>query len=220
MLKILRVGFRFIKTFAQMIDTKRKDIKKTILNRKNARKRYKMAKNQPPPPLFKQKIVKRYANKFSINLFVETGTYMGAMVNATRDVFDKVFSIELDDDLYKSAKEMFSKYNHISIMHGDSSKILPSILSKINLPCLFWLDAHYSGGITAKGELETPILLELKHILNSSEFNHVILIDDARCFIGLNDYPTLNELKNLISKMRQNYSFIVKEDIIRIHKKI
>lgn len=208
--------FQMIKTLKHLYYTK---IYKKILNLKKRRKIYKMSK-VPLSPSFKQERVKKYANKFLINLFVETGTYLGAMVDATKNIFEKIYSIELDEELYKNAKKKFSKYNHISIIQGDSSKILPSILSKINQPCLFWLDAHYSGGITAKGEIETPIKQELNHILNRSKFNDVILIDDARCFIGKNHYPTLKELKKIISIKKQNYSFIVKKDIIRIHKKI
>lgn len=211
MIKIL------IKTLKQILFTK---IYIKILNLRELRKWFKMGMHPPPPPTLKQKIVKIYANKFLINIFIETGTYLGEMVNATRKIFKKIYSIELDDELYKNAKKKFSKYNHISIIQGDSSKILPTILSKIKQPCLFWLDAHYSGGITAKGEFETPIMQELNYILNSSKYNHVILIDDARLFIGKKDYPTLKELKKLISKKRPNYYFIVKKDIIRIHKKI
>ena len=219
MLKFFRIGFRMIKTLTQMINTKIKNIKRTILMIKETKKRRKMSKIQPPPERIKHEVVKTYAKNFLISIFVETGTYEGEMVNAIRKIFETIYSIELDYELYNSAKEKFSKYNQISIIQGDSSKILPLILSKIDQPCLFWLDAHYSGGFTSKGEIETPILTELSHILNNSKFDHVILIDDARCFIGLNDYPTLKELKKLISKKRPNYSFIVKEDIIRIHKK-
>ena len=173
-----------------------------------------------PPAILKQKIVKKYANKFSINLFVETGTFYGSMVYATKNVFEKIYSIELDNYFYKRAKNLFLRYKHISIIQGDSAEILPEIISKINQPCLFWLDAHYSGGNTAKGEIETPILQELNYILNNSKFDNVILIDDAQYFIGENDYPTLRELRTLISKKNHNYCFIVKNDIIRLHKKV
>ncbi len=181
-------------------------------------KRYKKSKVLPSPTI-KQKIVKMYANKFSINLFIETGTFKGAMVDVAKDIFEKIYSIELDHNLYKNAKLKFSKYDHISIIQGDSSKMLPSILSKINQPCLFWLDAHYSEGITAEGELWTPIVLELNHIFDSSKLDHVLLIDDARGFKGINDWPTLKELKKLISMKRPNYCFKVKNDIIRVYKK-
>ncbi len=224
MLKLRRVGFQTIKTIKQVYYTKIYPkitiIKNSILNLREIRRWYKMGMHLPPPPILKQKIVKTYAYMFLIKLFVETGTLMGSMVNATRKTFEKIYSIELDYELYRNAKKRFSKYNHISIIQGDSSKVLPTILSKIKQPCLFWLDAHYSAGITAKGDIETPIKQELDNILNNPTLNHVILIDDARMFIGKKDYPTLKELRNFISKKKSNYLFIVIKDIIRIHKKI
>jgi hypothetical protein len=84
---------------------------------------------------------------------------------------------------------------------------------------LFWLDGHYSGGITAKGPLDTPIVKELDSILNHSVTGHVILIDDARCFVGENDYPTIDELREILHTERPRWVFEVKDDIIRIHEK-
>jgi len=34
-----------------------------------------------PPHVFKQKVVKSYAKKFSIEIFLETGTFLGDMVD-------------------------------------------------------------------------------------------------------------------------------------------
>ena len=92
-------------------------------------------------------------------------------------------------------------------------------MSNIKKPCLFWLDAHYSGKGTAKEDVITPIIYELQCILNSSNLNHVILIDDARFFIGKNGYPTIKELKEIIFSKSSDWTFVVKNDIIRIHKK-
>ena len=222
MVKIRRVGFQTIKTLRYIYYTKIQDkitdIRDKVLNLIELRKWFK-TDIVHPPHLLKQKIVKLYAKKFKIKIFVETGTYLGEMIDATKKRFKKIYSIELDDKLYRNAKKQFSMYNHISIIQGDSSEELPIILSKIKQPCLFWLDAHYSAGNTAKGELETPIKQELNNIFTISKFNHIILIDDARMFKGKNDYPTLEELRNFISNKRPYYSFIVKNDIIRIHKK-
>jgi hypothetical protein len=44
---------------------------------------------------------------------------------------------------------------------------------------MFWLDRHYSGGFTAKGEKDCPIIEELDAISNGSHLKHSILIDDA-----------------------------------------
>jgi len=172
----------------------------------------------PAPDVVKQRTVKEYAKIFSVETFIETGTYLGDMVNAVMDTFNKIYSIELDKTLYEQAKKKFSKHHNISILHGDSSKVLPVILADIRESCLFWLDGHYSGGITAKGDFNTPIMQELNCILDHTIRGHVILIDDAREFNGYNDYPTIEELKKRIFKKYPDWKFDIKDDIIRIHK--
>ena len=79
-------------------------------------------------------------------------------------------------------------------------------------------DGHYSAGITAKGDLETPIMQELEAILSHSIKNHVILIDDAREFTGMNDYPTVSQLKEFVAKSRPDYQVDLENDILRIHQ--
>ena len=172
----------------------------------------------PMPHLGKQRVVLEYTAKFKPSMFVETGTYTGHMVYAMLNKFKEIYSIELDHTLAEKAKKKFVGYRYVHIMQGDSTKVLPAILEKISQPCLFWLDAHYSGGQTAKGELETPIMRELPYILNHPAADkHVLLIDDARCFTGQNDYPTLGNLENLVLENHTDWIFEVKDDIIRAH---
>lgn len=170
----------------------------------------------PPPHHIKQRIVRKYARRYETRVMVETGTFMGDMVQAMRRHFDKVFSIELSSDLFRRACDRFLNSKNVKIMQGDSAIILPRILESINQPTLFWLDGHYSEGITALGDKETPILAELDHILRHSIQGHVILIDDARCFNGTHDYPTLSELRQYIEQRRPNMTFEVETDIVRI----
>jgi hypothetical protein len=179
----------------------------------------KKGKPVPPPHLVKQRTVKEYARRFSIRTLVETGTYQGDMVNATKNTFSKIFSVELNKTLYEQAKKKFAKFAHISIIQGNSSEVLPYILVEITQPCLFWLDAHYSGGVTVKGDIETPIMRELQLILAHALKEQVILIDDARLFVGQNDYPTLEQLRKFVFERLPGYVFEVENDIIRIHKK-
>jgi hypothetical protein len=42
----------------------------------------------------------------------------------------------------------------------------------------------------------------------------VVLIDDARLFIGQRDYPTMEELDTFIKMQNQGYSMNVDSDII------
>ena len=170
----------------------------------------------PPPHVLKQKIVSDYARRFGINTLIETGTFMGDMIDATKQVFDQIYSIELSESLFEKAKERFKNYRHIKLIQGDSGEILPQLLEAITPPCLFWLDGHYSGGITARGSQDTPVLQELSAIFENSNNNHVVLIDDARCFTGQDGYPTINTIKSLFKRHRSNCVFHVEHDIIQV----
>lgn len=187
-----------------------------LLQKKQLRDWFKRGKKPPTPQPIKQLIVKQYASKYSIKNFIETGTYLGSMVDASRDIFDKIYTIELDKILYKRAKKKFAKLKHISVFLGDSSLVLPTILKKIENPVLFWLDAHYSGGITTKGNLITPITEEVNSILRHKVKNHIILIDDASLFIGKNNYPTIKKLKGDIIKKYPQAIFKVENNIIQV----
>ena len=180
---------------------------------------YKRGRHAPLPHLIKQKIVKEYARRFNTKTFIETGTYLGDMIFATRKIFAIIISIEIDGNLFEMAKRRFSRFSHIRIFWGDSSNVLVDVLSKIHEPCLFWLDAHYSGGITSKGVLETPILKELELILHHFVSGHVVLIDDARDFTGQNSYPTIVDLRNLVREKKPEFVLEIKDDIIIIHGK-
>jgi hypothetical protein len=172
----------------------------------------------PPPHVVKEELIKSYAKNFNTNVLIETGTYLGDMVHAMRKSFARILSFELDPNLAAQAQQRFANDNHIQIIQGDSGKLLGEHIANINEPCLFWLDGHYSGGITGKGSLETPIKNELSAILSHPVDGHVILIDDARCFTGANDYPTIDELQTFVAERKPNHKFSAEHDVIRIHK--
>ena len=172
----------------------------------------------PPPPLFKQQIVRLYAKRHRVKTLIETGTYLGAMLAANKNNFNEIISIELDEELYQRASRRFENDKHITIYRGNSGVILPVILKNITEPCLFWLDGHYSEGITARGDKDTPIKEELAAILSHGIKQHVILIDDARCFNGENQYPTIKELTEEVINRGIYQSIAIADDIIRISR--
>jgi hypothetical protein len=167
------------------------------------------------PHTIKMVMVASYLNKFSIEDFVETGTYLGDTLGyiATRGV--RCTSIELSEELFQAARKRFNTCKNIKLLQGDSGQRLPELLNEINKPVLFWLDGHYSSGITASAEANTPICTELKAILSHTVKKHVILIDDARCFDGTNGYPYLDDLLREIRE-EGNYCVDVSADIIRL----
>ena len=168
----------------------------------------------PPPDPIKTRIVKSYGSQFGTKTLIETGTYLGDMLHATRRQFTRLISIELSSELCDRAKLRFQKFNHIELLQGDSGDLLPTVLSGITERCLFWLDGHYSGGFTAKASLATPIIGELRTIFAHSVRDHVILIDDARLFNGTEDYPTVKEVIELVQVNRPDFEVSVAHDVI------
>jgi len=169
----------------------------------------------PSLHIVKQNNIHEYRQKFNIQLLVETGTFKGDMVEAQKAHFKKIYSIELGDELYINAVQRFQNDKNVSILQGDSALVLNDILKEIAEPTLFWLDGHYSAGITAKADKNTPILAELEQILNHLD-SHVILIDDARLFTGTDDYPTIPDLCSFILSITPDKRIQIADDIIRI----
>jgi hypothetical protein len=170
----------------------------------------------PPPHAYKVETVRQYARDFATRVLVETGTYQGDMVSAVKDSFATIYTIELDPDLHRRARARFAGDPRVSVLGGDSAEVLSEVLPHIERPCLFWLDAHHSGGITARGRVDTPIIDELRLILEACLPRTVILIDDARLFVGENDYPTLDVLRQVVLARRPAWAVEVLDDIIRI----
>jgi hypothetical protein len=171
----------------------------------------------PPPEAEKRRIVLDIAQQHGLRVFVETGTFLGEMVEALRSHCDRVYSIELDPELFRRATERFAGDTRVTILEGDSAEVLPGVLAAVDQPALFWLDGHHSGAGTAKGATSTPILAELGHVFGHQTTGHVILIDDARLFDGTRDYPTIKALRRLVERGRRGATFEIRDDIIRIY---
>jgi hypothetical protein len=179
---------------------------------------------EPPSYEFKRSRIQEYKDRFNLHVLVETGTFFGDTVEFFKTIFERVYSIELAEDLAKRAMLRFELDNNVRIIHGDSADVLKSLIQDINEPVLFWLDGHYSSEFfvgkdfikTARGKKDTPVEEELK-VIFESEMNHVILIDDARLFTGLSDYPSISQIRKLVRGFRKNYRVKVDNDIIFIH---
>jgi hypothetical protein len=151
-------------------------------------------KPAPVPHPVKVRNILSVAELFGLRVLVETGTQAGATLWATRDYFDRLYSIEIYEPSVIAARKRFAANPHVTIVHGDSATALPTLVATITEPILFWLDGHYSGKGTGMGEQETPIVAEIDHILKlRPPGRDAIIVDDARCFIGANGYPRLDE---------------------------
>ena len=133
------------------------------------------------------------------NHYIETGTYLGDGIKCILNNYENIHSIELSEKWYKYNVNQFNQNNNVKMYLGDSKKVLPILLESIHEPITIYLDAHYSGGTTAFGDEEVPLLFELE-ILKQRKYDDIIIIDDCRllgkigtCGCGDNHpiYPTM-----------------------------
>lgn len=148
----------------------------------------------------KQALIHDLAERHRIGTLVETGTYLGDMVAAMLGRFDRIISIELSYKLYQRATERFAGEDSVILLWGDSGEKIADAIAMLDGPAIFWLDGHYSGGITASADLVTPIMQELETIFALGNAGHVVIIDDARLFGRDPGYPTVAAVRTHVAQ--------------------
>lgn len=128
--------------------------------------------------------VRRFAEAYDIKIFIETGTAGGASIKAASEVFEVCHSIEIS----KRPMDYIDFPENVIIHMGDSGSLLKDIAKpyKGQRIC-FWLDAHWSENYEAPEDVqECPLLDEITAIKGH---DCLILIDDARLFLGPHPWP-------------------------------
>jgi hypothetical protein len=147
-------------------------------------------------------------------IFIETGTYLGDTVQEMKSRYEKVVSIEIDRALYERARERFRNDPNVTLMFGDCVRELPKILGPLAEPAVFWLDGHWSGAGTGKGEVADPILLSLEQIGSHPVRGHAIFIDDARYFDGREGRPGIVDVLVKLRDIGRDYRIRILNDIV------
>lgn len=164
----------------------------------------------PPPDLVKRACIAHYQELSGSRVFIETGTYLGETLSVAAEIFGNCYSVELSQELYQRAKGKFSGRRHVELLNGSSAALLPTILDTVREPAIIWLDAHFSGGLTA-GEGSDPLQQELATLLQYREMRHLILIDDARG-LGISSA----QLSQFIAAMGPQYHASLLHDSVRV----
>jgi hypothetical protein len=167
-----------------------KKIKSTLSNLNRARKNYRRIDDfkdwadrnyaAPSPTKVKHQVILR--NGLPNATWIETGTYKGDTSALLSKSSKMVYTIEPANALYEAATKRFANTKNIAVINGLSEDIFPTLLPTLTGEMNFWLDGHYSTGITHQGPKDSPVVEELacieKNIANFSKL--VILIDDIR----------------------------------------
>lgn len=144
--------------------------------------------------------------KYPNPVFIETGMGQGVGIHqALFAGFRDIYSIELSPFLYRGCRNIFKADDRVKLFLGDTVHVLPLVLQLIDEPVTFWLDAHYSGGATVKGDVISPLLQELQIIGAHPIKTHTIMIDDLRDWtIKQHGFDT-QMLIGALNKINPNY---------------
>lgn len=170
----------------------------------------------PPPNFVRRAMLLSEARNVGAEIFVETGTFQGETSWCFRRLFRQIYTIEVDPTLASLARNRFRKCPSVNLIEGDSAFILPELCKKLDAPSLFFLDGHYSGGITGMGSEECPVLDEMRAIFNNITHPFGIVIDDARLFGSKPSYPSISTLKEFLVEQGSKMHIRIENDAILI----
>jgi len=170
--------------------------------------------NPPAPQRVKTKVLQRYA--FLEGNWIETGTYLGDTTRFLAKTFPsaRVTSLEPDFTLFSFNKSRLRKFQNIKLVNSASENSLDDLVSNETSTINLWLDGHFSGDITFRGQTLSPILEELQIIeRNIPRLKVCVFVDDIRDFSGdeQTGYPSKNKLVEWAN--RNNCEWHIEMDI-------
>lgn len=134
---------------------------------------------------------------------IETGTCLGYSTQDLSQYFKTVHTVEIQEPLYRNAREKFAHNPNIHCHNGDSVSVLKNLASTVKERAVFYLDAHWSGdntvdweasrwkgypvetgcrGVDKAPENQNPLHEELKVIMENYTQEVIVYIDDMDKF--------------------------------------
>ena len=113
--------------------------------------------------------------------WVETGTYFGQMTRWLAKRSRRVISLEPEPSLYEFTRRRLRKYQNVQIRNSDARAGLGPALQECGDAIGVFLDGHFSGGITFRGDEVSPIRDEIAVL-------QTWLKETRRCLIFVDDF--------------------------------
>jgi hypothetical protein len=135
--------------------------------------------------------------KYDLEYYFETGTGIGECLEyALRYPFKELYSVDIDDELIKAARNKFAETDKdLKLFTGTSEDILREHVPSLpkDSPTLFFLDAHFPGAdfhkisyeesIRTYKEVAFPLEEEIKIIQEARDTSRdVIILDDLMLY--------------------------------------
>jgi len=168
-----------------------------------------------PPPPAEAKLLVLERHHIPGAVWIETGTFQGNTTRFLSELGSLVISLEPADFYFQQASKSLAGFSNIKLIKGSSEEFLEKVLKDLaGKDVCLWLDGHWSGGETWKGQHETPVLGELatieKHLGSLAKL--VVMIDDYRlCWTSPLNYPKPSYYIEWAE--RNSLSWFVEQDI-------
>lgn len=119
---------------------------------------------------------------YACDVYIETGLYRGDRLVVAAECFKVLHGIELDPNWYRVSKERVARFPHITLHHGDTRELLPTLIEKYaQTQCFFYLDAHYCETNPPIQKSAFPLWDELGKIRNRKT-KDIVVVDDIHTF--------------------------------------
>ena len=173
-----------------------------------------------PHSLMKLTLLNHLRKRTGSQELIEVGTYRGVTAARCSKSFAKVYTIELSKELHEQAKAYLAPFTNVTALQGDGMDHLKSLFETANLQkAVVFLDGHFSGGDTAKGEVPEPGVEELKLLAKHKSKIGAIMIDDFRSFGTEPGFPSKTELINAIESDFKDFDFTVHFDQVLLYRR-
>jgi hypothetical protein len=173
-----------------------------------------------PHSYSKTRQLRALAHKTQAKTFVETGTFLGNTTRRLSGSFNRIVTIELDDDLFRQASAYLKPYKNVECLKGDASKLLPQVMQRSDVTeAVIFLDGHFSGGVTAHGDVAEPACEEIETLGKFKQKVSGIVVDDFREF-GNGTWPKRSTLIAAVeSHLGPEFDFTVHMDQLVVWKR-
>ena len=171
-----------------------------------------------PHSYSKVRQIRALANRTNSRVLIEAGTFLGNTAMRCSLDFERVITMELDADLFQQAKSYLSSRKNVLCLEGDALKLLPSVLEQADVrDALVFLDGHFSGGVTALGELAEPACEEIAVLAEHKSKINAVVVDDFRCFGRDKGWPKRSVLlESIENSFGDDFDYTVHMDQVLI----
>lgn len=173
-------------------------------------------------------VINEFLKEIEIDVLVELGTAGGASTIEAAKHFKEVITVELNEDRPKYDQSL----TNVQWINGNSIDVLPEIINELidykekNSPkdhryAMFFIDSHFDGDKPKDSPYKDCYLLEELEIISRYAQDAIIIIDDARLFLGnppqpnnAKEWPTVQEIFSFLESSFQYHYFTIIDDYI------